>query len=311
MGAGILRSVPGWGGRGHRRAARRGRLAHVEVRGLDGSRAAIVRAEVERALRAAPGVTRAGVNGPLGRVVVELAGDEVELAAVVDVVAEVESALEVDGQGFPPDRPDHPADVAPIVREAVAAAASVAAIGAGAAGRLARLPRLPAEVGGLVAWVESQRHVRNAVESVAGPSLATAGLTLLNAALQAAAQGPVGPLADLGHRLSLVAEGRSRQAAWDRAQVELHAPGRQATGGDEAAPGDGDPGDRPVPLPDGPVETYGDQAAIASLAAAGGTFLATADLRRSAAAALATTPKAARYGRDAFAAHLEIGRAHV
>ncbi|HET9608771.1 MAG TPA: HAD-IC family P-type ATPase [Acidimicrobiales bacterium] len=306
--AGVVRSLVAWGGRRHRRAARRGRLAHVEVRGLDGPRAASVRAEVERALRAAPSVVRAWVNGPLGRVIVELADDEVDLGDVVDVVAEVETALDVAGDGFPLDRADHPADVAPIAREAVAAAASVVAIGAGAAGRLARLPRLPAEVGGLVSWVESQRHVRNAVESVAGPSLATAGLSILNAAVQAAAQGPVGPLADLGHRLSLVAEGRSRQAAWDRVQADMHAPGREATGGDHAAErAPGDPGSRPVPLHHGPVETYGDQASVASLAAAGGTFLATADLRRSAAAALATTPKAARFGREAFAAHL--GRA--
>ncbi|HEX6420096.1 MAG TPA: hypothetical protein VFZ77_16465, partial [Acidimicrobiales bacterium] len=112
--AGVVRSLVTWGGRRHRRAARRGRLAHVEVRGLDGPRAASVRAEAERALRAAPSVARAWVNGPLGRVVVELADDEVDLGDVVDVVAEVETALGVAGDGFPLDRADHPADVAPI-----------------------------------------------------------------------------------------------------------------------------------------------------------------------------------------------------
>jgi cation-transporting ATPase I len=304
---GVLRSIVPWGGRRHRQATLRGRLAHVEVRGLDGPKAEAVAAEVEKALFAVPSVARAWLNGPLGRVVVEVADEDVALSDIVDAVTEVEQALGVHHDRFPLDRPDHPADVGPIVRDALVAAAAVAATGAAAAGRLARLPRIPAEVGGLVSLVESQARVRNAVASVAGPTLGNVGLSLVNAGIQAAAQGPIGPLADLGYRVSLVAEGRARQAAWDRAQDDLHAPGREADGRNPAVRDGGPQIRREVPLHQGPVETYADQASVASLAAAGGTFVATANLRRSMAAALATTPKAARLGREAFAAHL--GRA--
>ncbi|HET6954213.1 MAG TPA: hypothetical protein VFI47_27865, partial [Acidimicrobiales bacterium] len=289
----VVRSRIPWGGRRHRHAARRDRFAHIEVRGVDGPKAHLVRAEVEQALVALPSVGRAWLNGPLGRVVVELAEDDVDVGDLVEVVVDVEQRLEVHHDRFPLDRPDHPADVGPIVRDAVAAAAATVAAGAAAAGRLAHLPRLPAEVGGLVSLVASDARARNAVGTLAGPALTNVGLALLNAGLQAATQGPIGSLADLGHRASLMAEGRARQAAWGRAQDHLHAPGREpgtAAGGDGASR-------RDVPLRHGPVESYVDQASVASLAAAGGTFLATADPRRSMAAALATTPKAARLGR--------------
>lgn len=297
-----LRSVAPWGGRRHRRVAQRGRLAHLEVRGLDGPHARAVRAAVVDALAALPAVLRAWVNAPLGRVVVELADDDVDLGDVIGVVAQVEESVGVHHDRFPLDRPHHPADLGPIVRDAVAAAATVVAVGAGAAGRLARFPRLPAEVGGLVSLVESQPRLRNAVATLTGPTVADVGLALVNAGIQAAAQGSVGPFADLGYRLSLVAEGRARQAAWDRAQGALHAPGREGDGDGETAAAV--VADRPAPLHDGPVETYVDQASVASLAAAGGTFLATGNVRRALAAALATTPKAAKFGQAAFAAHL-------
>ncbi|HEX5367531.1 MAG TPA: HAD-IC family P-type ATPase [Acidimicrobiales bacterium] len=304
-------------GRRHRRVARRGRLAHVEVRGLDGPRAATVAAELGSALDALPSVARAWPNVPLGRLVVELVDESTPLGEVLAVLEGVESALDVGGDTFPTDRPDHPADAEPLVREGAAAAAALAALGAGTAGRLAHLPRLPAELGGLVSWAESQPRLRAAVEWLAGPTVGTLGLSFLNAALQAAGHGPLGPLADLGHRLSLVGEARARQAAWDRMQHDLHRPGRErgsVAGGpgrrpDASGPAPGPAGAGPtprsVPLAPGPVESFADQAAVASLAAAGGTFLATADPRRSTAAALAATPKAARLGRDAFAAHLD------
>lgn len=303
----VLRSIVPWGGRRHRHAALRGRLAHVEVRGLDGPAGEAVAAKVEASLLALPSVARAWLNGPLGRVVVEVADEDVALVDIVEVVAGVEQALGVHHDRFPLDRPDHPADLGPIVREAVASVAAVAAAGAATAGRIARLPRIPSEVGAIFGAAESNPRVRNAVASVTGPMLGDVALAFANAGIQAATQGPSGPLVDLGHRLSLVAEGRARRAAWDRAQGDLHGPGRESAARDGSSPHLGPERRRTTPLPAGPVETYVTRALVASLAAAGGTFLATADLRRSLAAALSTTPKAAWVGREAFAAHL--GRA--
>jgi cation-transporting P-type ATPase I len=295
-GIGPLRALVPWGGRRHRRASLLGRLAHVEVRGMDGPGAAAVAEAVETALASEPWVVRAAANGALGRVVVEV-DDGVELARVVRAVEAVEAGLDAGWERFPLDRPDHPADGAPVVREVVAAAADVAATGLAVLGRVARLTPVPVEVAGLASAVWSEPRVRNGLATLVGPTVTDVGLNLTNAAVQAVAQGPVGLVADLGHRLSLLAEARARRAGWARTQDDLCAPGRE---GAPPIPRT----QRPDPLDQGPVESFTERAAVGALAAAGGTFLATGDVRRSAAAAIALTPKAARLGREAFAAHL-------
>ena len=58
----------------------------------------------------------------------------------------------------------------------------------------------------------------------------------------------------------------------------------------------------PVPLPDGPLETYAQRVAFGSLGAGGLTFVATRNPRRTADVLLAAVPRAARLGRESFAA---------
>ena len=299
----LLHGPAPWTGRRHRHVSRVGVLAHVEVKGL-GVEAAVADA-VERAvtagLAATAGIVRAEINRPLGRVVVELAdGDDLGavVAATVDVIVDVERRLGLSGTRFPVDRPEHPADPTPILREAVAVAAGAVATGVAVAGRLARVVAVPAEVSGAIAVAQTYPQIRNTVAMVTGPAVADVGLTVAGAGVQALAQGSVGLLADLGHRASLLAEARARRAAWTRAQDDLCAPGRIASHAGVM------PSARDVPLHRGPVEAYTSRAAMASAAAAAGTFAATVDPRRAVAAALATTPKAARVGRDVFAAHL-------
>lgn len=294
----LLRSVVPWGGRRQRQAVLRGRLAHVEVRGLEGPQGGAVRSLVERALTAEPWVTHARVIDPLGRVVVAL-DDTAELGQVVRCIAAVERQLGVDHDRFRLDRPEHPADAGPILREAVAAAVDVVATGAAIAGRLARVPPLPAEVGAMASILQGQPKVRHAAATVVGPAVTDTALAVVNAGVQALAQGPAGLVADLGHRLSLLGEHRARRAAWDRAQDDLLAPERPVHDADA-----GDHAGRPTALRHGPVETYSERARMASLGAAGATMLATGDLRRSGAAAMAMLPKAVGLGRDTFAAHL-------
>ncbi|MCU1353486.1 MAG: ctpI, partial [Acidimicrobiales bacterium] len=60
---------------------------------------------------------------------------------------------------------------------------------------------------------------------------------------------------------------------------------------------------RPVPLPDGPVESYAARSAIAGLGGFAVTSAATLDPRRALSAAVAGNPKAAVHGREVFAAH--------
>lgn len=282
----------------------RGRIAHIEVRGLgveaDPDASPVASTEVAHAVVSAlsgvEGVVRAEVNRPLGRVVVEVE-EGLGLAPVLDAVEQVERTLGLEHTRFPLDRPDHPADAAAVTREVLATAADVAALGVAVVSGVARLTPLPAEIGGVVGALQANLRARNALATFLGPTLVDVGLSLAGAGVGAIAQGPVGLVGDALHRGSLLLEARARRATWHRVEEGLCAPGRA---GSSAALGTRRPGD----LHPGPVETFSERAAMGSLAAAGGTFLATGDAHRAAAAALSLTPKAARLGRDVFAAHL-------
>ncbi|NEA27508.1 hypothetical protein, partial [Actinomadura bangladeshensis] len=64
------------------------------------------------------------------------------------------------------------------------------------------------------------------------------------------------------------------------------------------------PAERPCPLPDGPVERAANRTALADLLGSAGVMAGTHDPSAVAEMLLATVPKAARSGREAFAAVL-------
>ena len=66
-------------------------------------------------------------------------------------------------------------------------------------------------------------------------------------------------------------------------------------------------GDRPVPLPPGPLERHADRAAAGSLLAAGALLTATGSADLAGRVLLIGAPKAARAGREAFADTLTVG----
>ncbi|MGW3466290.1 cation-translocating P-type ATPase, partial [Streptomyces olivaceoviridis] len=118
-----------------------------------------------------------------------------------------------------------------------------------------------------------------------------------------AATGGAAPLAlDGVQRLWQLAEIRARQTAWHRLERRLvgvegeglprHAPERQP---------------RPVPLPAGPVEKCGERTSLATLLGAAGVWAWAGSPEDAAQAILATVPKAAGMGREAFCA--QFGRA--
>jgi len=91
---------------------------------------------------------------------------------------------------------------------------------------------------------------------------------------------------------------RARRELWQRRESELHE--RRAVGRLPSAAA----GQRPAPLPAGPVESYSNAAAVGALAGAAATAAVTRDARLMVAATVAATPKAARLGREGFAARL-------
>ncbi|MHB8671286.1 MAG: HAD-IC family P-type ATPase, partial [Acidimicrobiales bacterium] len=292
-------------GRARRRAWAQAGRAHIEVRAVhrSGAEARRVRAAVEGALRATPGVRWAEVNAVVGRVAVSFDGDAVDLEDLVGVIEAVEEAHQVHRERFPLERPEHPGDVEPIVRALVAGGADVVGLGLGLFGRVLRSSPVPIELAGLVGILEAEPRVRRLLETHVGTPATDVGLALANAVAQGLAQGPVGLLVDICHRATVAAEVHARRRSWEARHDELCPP-----------PGVGGvPMDAPVrlprsrPRPNGPVDTYADRAAMASFAGFAAALAATRDPRRAAAAMLAGVPKAARLGREGFAA--QLGRA--
>jgi len=271
--------------------------AYLSVRGVHRPDGEHVARAAERALGALEGVHWAEVNPILAEVAVAFEDGTVgldDLAVALDGVEEAHGLLE---EEFPADLPDHPADEGPIRRGVVALVADGAGVGMGMAARILRLPRLPIEVASAVPALDSLAPIRRMIEARPGTATAAA---MLNAILQGLGQGPLGLVADATHRLTTVAELAARRRVWLAAEHHLHREPR----GEPLAATESEP--RPIPLPAGLVDTYGQTASLASLAGGGITLAVTRDFRRTADVLLAGLPRAARLGREGFAA--QVGR---
>jgi cation-transporting ATPase I len=258
-------------------------------------------------LRAVDGVHWAEINAALGRVIVDFDGDSVDVDDLLEVVAGVEDSQQVHQETFPLDRPDLPGDLEPIRRVSAAIVADLTGLGLTAFGNLLRATPLPIEAVSVLSMIESEVRLRRILEDRLGPALTDLGLATANALAQGLAQGPTGLLVDLAHRASLLTELQARRRCWEVEEPALWPgppDGTRVTGPARLGRQPVDIPPRPAPLPDGPVESYGNRVALTSLAAAGGVLFSTASPRRAAATVMAAVPKGARLGREAFAAQL-------
>jgi cation-transporting ATPase I len=285
------------GRRQRRRWVGHGR-AHIEVRGAHLQERERFVAHVEGALAELEGVHWAEVNAVLGRVVVAFDDEQVDVGDLLEVIGGVEEAHGLDQERFPVDHPEHPADVEPLLRQALAIGADVAGLGLGLVGRALRANPVSAEMASLVSLVEATPGLRRRLESRFGHAVTDLGLGVGNAIAQGLAQGPFGLVVDITHRALVLDEGIARRGVWERREDELHE--QRA---DERLAALERPG-RPVALPPGPIERYADRAAAATLAAAVVTGVVSRDPKLMVTATVAGTPKAARLGREAFAARL-------
>jgi len=312
---------------------------------LESSAGPRVAAAVEEALRSLPGVRWAVVDPALGRVVVEVVDGATGPDRLVEVVGRVEASLGVGGHRFDLTRAEHPGDVEPVRRHLLALGADTAGLSVGVVGRLLRATPLPVELASLASFVDHEPRLRRSLESRLGTPATDLGLAVANAVGQGLSQGPIGLVADAAHRVNLLLEALARRAAFERAEQlrwgagpprgarreqlgpqtetlphpaagkqtapagEQTAPaGKQTAPAGEATPtaiAPAAPPERPRPLPPGPVERYVDRALVAGAATAAATFVGTRSTRRAADVVVASIPKAARLGREAFAAHLD------
>lgn len=283
-----------------RRASLRGNRAMIEVHGVGRADAAAFGERLAAALAEVTGVEWARLNAPLGRVVVALSDQNPpELAELVAVVDWVQRCYEADtGRVADRDRGDSlPVDHTATDRALwMLAASGAGAILSGVSGAMRRVV-LPSELAALVTVVDSQPRLRRLLETTVGRSATDIVLAVASSLGQGLAGGRLGLGVDVAHRFSLFGEARSAHRAWCAKEPQLLAGPAEAAANPVAA-------QRPCPLPSGPVETYADRAALLGMGVFGLALPTTGNPRQAVNLLLAATPKAARVGRDGFAAGL-------
>ncbi|MCD0448000.1 HAD-IC family P-type ATPase [Actinocorallia sp. API 0066] len=244
---------------------------------------------LETALEAVEGVARAEVNGVLGRVLV--VHDGVAQDVLLDVVAQVEGEFGCDDEP-PAPVAHHPAEAAALVRETTHAAAALAGWGVATVAAALRIAMLPPGVSAVIALTDVNPPLRSVLERTIGKSVTDNAMSVGLVVSQVLAAQPVGLLLSFATRASHVAELRSRRAVWLRRADRLTEPGSYRADSSEREA-------RPVPLPDGPVETMRWSTPV-TLAATAGAYAFTRSPERAEGVLVAGVPKAARLGREAF-----------
>ena len=279
--------------------------AHIEVRGVNDPKRKILARDVERALHAVEGVQWAQVNAVAGRVVVAFDPDGPSPEDLIEVIEGVEEVHQVHKERFSHERPEHPGDIEPIRRQAIAIGADVVALGSGLFGQLLRVTPIPAELGSLVALAENEPRFRHFLEQHLGVALTDLGLGITSAFVQSLSQGPLTLATDITHRANRLGELQAIRQAWERRETVLcNAPH------DEPIEAVSLP-IREAPLGRGPVEGFADISSALSVIGAAATLAMTASPRRAGGIVTAAVPKAARHGRDAFAARFGRGSRHA
>ena len=276
--------------------ARPGRV-HIETRGVHGAGGARVARRVERTLEQHPGVVWARVNAPARRVVVAVADPPPPRRELVALVARAESAPASPDEEIAEEELHHPAESAQRTRVRANLAVDAVALGLAGLSRVAPWAPLPTELAGLVSAIELHPRLRGlAAGRLGGHERAESLVSMAAGLAHALASGGSGLVLDIAERVGRWQEARADQQAWQNAESRLIR-GPDDAGAEPVVV------ERPLPLPDGPVERY-QRRVLAGGAAAVPAAAPLVGLRRAAAVGLATLPKATASGRAAFASHL-------
>lgn len=285
-------------GRERRSWATDGR-AHLEYRPVEPDETALFEERVQEVFGRDPLVTWVAVNPYTQRVVV--AHDPVvPCDDLLQMLEQAERETGIADRPFPLDRPDHPADVEPLIAEAIQLVSDAVGAGASLYGRLLRLspPRFRADVSWLATLLENVPQLRGVLEDRLGPRATDLVLGITNSALRGVSYGISGHVVDATSRTASIGALRSVRRGWAERSAELYQSPDLTPAHRQRRP------DRPVPLPEGPIERYTSDAWPVSLGGFAASLLATDDVQRSAAPLLDGIPKAARLGRRAFTSQL-------
>ena len=282
--------------RSRRHIWRRAGHAHIEVRGLTGSASRDIATGTAAAVRRVNGVRWASINAVTQQILVAFDENQTDLGPVLDAIEAVEAEHGADDDAFARSKPEMPGDPSAEDVAIAALAASLAGAGLAVTGRMMHIPGLPRAVRLPVVIVQSNPRLRAAVEARLGRLPSTLVFGLASAVSHASTVNPYPLAVESAQRALAVLEARSRRLTWERRAHQLCALLPEA-------PAPRRPG-RPVPLPPGPVEKVAERVSLGGLAAAGGTLAMSRDPVKAADLLLATAPRAARMGREAFASAL-------
>jgi cation-transporting ATPase I len=265
---------------------------------------AVGRAEVRRTLRRQlerlDGVEWATVNDVVGRVLVSFDERRIRAEDVVGVVTAIEQAR--GGQQVFPQRADHPADLEPFLAATASLVIDMAAVVVAATGKLLPVPALTRHATLALALLDSQQWIKKGLSTRIGPVGADLVFTGTSGLLHALTQSPTVPALNAAAAAQRMLEIRARRAVWRQREAELCRVAPEDTDDEPLPP----PGERPAPMPSGPIESYRGPLGPAALASAVGLLPLTRRPARSADMLKALTPKAAVHGREAFAAALDL-----
>ncbi|MGW4487454.1 HAD-IC family P-type ATPase [Amycolatopsis sp. NPDC004368] len=277
-----------------RRSWTSGEHTHLEVRGLHEPGAEAAAQALVRRICEQAGVRDVVLNAMLGRIVVDHDPEAITVRQLADVISEVERDWQLEGRAATSDV--HPGNPAPLAREVVAVGANVLGLSYAALGRLLPAQALPPLVPALASIVDSTPALRAGVETVLGRSATETVFALSGVVGQTLARRPVGLATDAVYRWCLRREVAARRDAWERWEPETELR-RHSSDPVEAVR-------RPRPMPAGPVERVANATAGIGLVGAAGVLAAGRNSARANGVLLAAAPRAAKLGREAFAAQV-------
>lgn len=283
--------------RAQRRVALSEDTATIEIKGLDdGHRSAVTRA-LDQHLGRLRGVQWWRVNAVTGRIVTALSSGA-DLDRLLAEIEEVERESEVADTGWSRTT-EFPADREPVLAAAIEVAGDLCAIAISAAGTVPPMRTFMHGVRSVAAFTDAQPRLRRHLEERLGSTRTDLLLAVANAAGTALGEGAAGGVsnlvADTVQRGFALTEAVARHAQWQAWQAEIVD--AEHFGVDKPLPGF----TRPTELPQGPVERVADETAAAAFGGAA-TLAGLGRAQDMADALVLGAPKAARAGREVFAA---------
>jgi Ca2+-transporting ATPase len=266
----------------------------VEVRGLGGSNADAIAAEVLRAVKELPGVRSVALNTTVARIVLTVDDDGPGLPELLRVVDRAERSADAEARRTRPM--NLPGDDAVLAARTAGAAFALAGLAVSVTGTALRLRGVPDVVSAVPTLTDHMPALRRQVETRLGPDGTDLFFAALHATTASLAVSPVSAAAEAAQRTMLAAEAWNDRMAWRR-----HEPALARHAADDKPP------TKRVAPGDGPAEQYADRAATLGAGAGIALGLLSGQVGVAGEAAVVAAPKALRTTREAFACAISRG----